>query len=57
MTDERWDAAITHAREHREMYLEVPNGMFGAILIQADIYRYERGERTIELLEKLEGIK
>lgn len=57
MTDERWDAAIEHAREYLKIYREIPTGVFGAILIQADISRYERGERTIELLEVLEGIK
>lgn len=54
---ERWDKAIRHAREMLEIYKEIPTGVFGALLIQNAISRYENGERTKYLLVELEGIK
>jgi len=54
---ERWENAITHAREMLEIYKNIPAGSFGAMSIASDISRYDRGDRDLSLLGDLEGIK
>lgn len=55
--DSRWDAAIKNARFMLEEYKQIPVGVFGAIGIAQTIDRYDRGERTPELLSDLEAIQ
>jgi hypothetical protein len=59
MDQAKWDAAIAHAREYHQIYLDLPvrSGFFGAPMIGGLIRRYEGGERTKELLEELEGVE
>lgn len=53
----RWDKAITHARGMVAIYKGIPTGIFGATMIGMDIEKFDRGDRSPELLEALEGIK
>lgn len=53
----RWRAAIDHARYMLKVYYNVPLGIFAALNIQNAIDRYERGQRTQELLAELEGFE
>ncbi len=55
---DRWDAAIKHAKEMFEVYKEIgPTGTFGAMMIASNIALYEDGDRSEALLESLENIK
>lgn len=54
---DRWKEAIKEARFMLVEYTKIPTGMFGATGINILIFRYENGERTMELLEALEGIQ
>lgn len=53
----RWDIAVENAKFMLEEYKKIPTGVFGAVWIAQAIARYEKGERTVELLEELEQIK
>lgn len=55
--DTRWTEAINEARYMLVEYTKIPTGMFGANEISILIFRYENGDRTMELLEELEGIQ
>lgn len=55
--DKRWNAAIENARFMLNEYKQIPAGAFGAMNIAQTIARYESGERSLELLEELEGIQ
>ena len=57
LSQERWEKAITHARECFKFYRTAPAGILAANLIASDIFKYKRGDRNPELLEDLEGIK
>lgn len=54
---QRWENAISHAREALRIYRNTPMGFIAASFIAGDIKRYEGGERSDELLEALEGIE
>lgn len=55
--ENRWEKAIKHAREMLELYKTIPTGLFGAMMIQAKIDLYEKGDRSEALLEELESIE
>lgn len=55
--EDRWQRAIEHARTMLEIYMQIPTGIFGAMMISRDIDLYEAGDRSEALLEALEGIK
>ncbi|MEK3673549.1 hypothetical protein [Paenibacillus sp. FSL R10-2771] len=57
MEEERWSTAIDNARFMLEEYKKIPYGAFGAMNIANVIARYDRGERTEDLLEELEAIQ
>lgn len=57
MEEERWSEAIDNARFMLGEYKKIPYGAFGAMNIANMIARYDRGERTEELLEELEAIQ
>ncbi|WP_168928839.1 hypothetical protein [Paenibacillus dokdonensis] len=57
MDENRWNEAIDNARFMFDEYKKIPAGIFGAIHIAGAIERYDRGERTLELLEDLESIE
>ncbi|WP_178381953.1 hypothetical protein [Paenibacillus sp. P32E] len=57
MEQVRWTSAIDNARFMLEEYKKIPVGIFGAMNIANVIARYDRGERTQDLLEELEAIE
>lgn len=56
---ERWEKAITHARERLVEYMKLPlaSGWWGVATIQQAISLYEAGDRSTVLLYLLERIE
>ncbi|MBE7897172.1 hypothetical protein G7L40_00410 [Paenibacillus polymyxa] len=57
ITQEQWDQAIEHAEYYRELYKEIPTGIFGLHFLNIMIQRYESGERTVELYEDMMDVE
>lgn len=57
ITEEQWKEAERHAREYQNLYMATPFGCTGAMIIARLLRRYEDGERTEDLYERMIEIK
>lgn len=57
ITEEQWQEAERHAKEYQNLYMMTPTGMIGAVIISALLRRYNNGERTEDLYERMMEIE
>jgi len=56
--DARWEKAVTRARNLLDQYKRIgPPGFFGTIVIGEALDLHEQGDRSDQLLEKMERFK